>query len=202
MRTSIQDSKVSDALFGRVRRQILSLLFTHADESYYVRQIGRIVGGGIGAVHREVNNLVDAGLVMRTAKGRQIYYQANKKSPVFADLRGLVVKTSGIADVLRDALAPLADRIEVAFIYGSIARGSEKAGSDIDVMVIGEATFGEVVSTLLPSQDQLGREVNPSVFSMKEMRTRVAENDHFIGAVLREPRIVLIGTEDELRAMA
>jgi predicted nucleotidyltransferase len=193
---------VASLLFGRVRQAILALLFTHSDQSFYVRQIARIAGGGVGAVHRELNNLVQAGLIVRTSQGNQVYYQANRNSPVFSDLRGLVVKTSGVGDVLRSALAPLADRINAAFVYGSVARGDEKAESDIDVMVVGDVDFGEVVNALSPSQDQLGREINPSVFSRAEFQQRVEKKEHFITTVLRAPKIMLIGEESELGTVA
>jgi len=129
--TEPPEKNAASAPFGRVRRAILALLFTHSDESFYVRQIARATGGGLGAVHRELSNLVEAGLVVRARHGRQVYYQANRDSPVFADLRGLIARTAGVADVLRGALAPLADRIAAAFVYGSVARGSEKSDSDI-----------------------------------------------------------------------
>lgn len=201
MRTTT-GSNIADALFGRVKREILTLLYAHSDESYYVRQIARITGSALGAVHRELRNLVNAELVVRQNQGRQVYYQANRNSPVFAELRGLVVKTAGVADVLRNALAPLADKIDTAFIYGSFARGEEKVDSDVDVMVIGEADFGEVVKALNPSQSQLGREVNPSVFTPAEFAQRIKNNEHFIASVLRAPKLMLIGDESELRKVA
>jgi len=202
MGTPERSDSTATALFGKARLAILGLLFSHADESFYLRQIVRIVGAGQGAVQRELGNLVRSGLVKRTSQGKQVYYQANRGSPVFADLRGLIIKTAGVADVLRGALAPLADRIDLAFVYGSIARGTEKSDSDIDVMVIGGVEFGEVVAALSQTQDQLNRETNPSVFSMAEIRSRIQEKDHFVTSVLREPRITLIGDDSELGTVA
>ena len=202
MRTQDTETSIATALFGKVRRGILGLLYTHSDESYYLRQIARIVGVGQGAVHRELVNLSGAGLLIRSRRGNLVYYEANRNCPVFADLRGLIVRTAGVADVLRVALAPLADRITAALVYGSVARGAEKTDSDVDVMVIGDVDFGDIVSALRPAQDQLRREVNPSVFSSAEFRERIASKDHFITSVLREPKVILIGDENELGAVA
>lgn len=156
---------------------------------------------GQGAVQRELAQLVRAGLVTRTRKGNQVYYQANRKSPVFAEVRSLMVKTVGIADVLRAGLAAVADGIRVAFIYGSVARGDETSESDVDVMVVGDVTFGEVVSALLPAQEALGREVNPSVYPVGEFTVRVASGDHFLRSVLADRKAFLVGGECELREL-
>lgn len=202
MRAVVKDNSVSTALFGKVRCAVLALLFSRADESFYLRQMERIIGSSHGAIYRELGNLVDAGLVVRTSHGKQVYYQANTSSPVFAELRGLVVKTAGVADVLRSALAPLAESISVAFVYGSFARGEERASSDVDVMVVGDASFGEVVSALSGAQDQLNREINPSVFTLAEFERRIENREHFTTSVMRAPRIVLVGEESDLGAVA
>jgi predicted nucleotidyltransferase len=186
------------ALFGKVRSAILGLLFSHADESFYLREIARRTGRGQGAVQRELARLLKAGLVTRSKRGREVYYQADRASPVFPELHRFVLKTVGVADVLREALAPLAERIRAAFVYGSFARGEERAGSDVDVMVIGDVGFGEVISALGPAQDKLAREVNPSVFAAEEWRRRVVSADHFVSTLLREEKLFLIGDEHEL----
>jgi len=200
MRTT-QNQSISDVLFGQVRRAILALLFTHSDESFYVRQIARIGACSAGAVHRELANLVRAGLVIRTSRGRQVHYQSNCNSPVFAELRGLVVKTAGVADVLKGLLAPLSDRITTAFVYGSVACGTESAGSDVDVMVIGSVGFEEVVRALVPAQDVLHREVNPSVMGEDEFKARAANGEQFVRSVLSNPKVMLVGEERNLRAV-
>lgn len=193
---------VASALFGKTRRAVLALLFCQNERSYYLREISRLAGVGRGALQRELERLVQAGLVTRSRRGNLVLFQANRDTPVFAELRGLMVKTAGVADVLRRALSSLADRIVVAFVYGSMARGEETAESDVDVMVIGEAGFREVCATLSEAEEELGREVNPTVYSADEARKKMAEGQHFVSAVLREPKVFLIGDEDELGRLA
>ena len=133
----------SPSLFGRTRQALLALLYSRADEEHLQESLIQLAGLGRGTVQRELEFLARAGVVKRTVRGRQVYFQANEQSPIYAELRGLVVKTSGVADVLRGALAPLGGRIAAAFIYGSVAKGAERRGSDVDVMVIGDVTFAE-----------------------------------------------------------
>lgn len=202
MSATTKDNQISTALFGKVKCSILALLFSHTEESFYLRQIERLMGISHGAVYRELGNLVNAGLVVRTSQGKQVYYKANSNSPVFSELRGLIVKTAGAADLLRSALLPLADKINIAFIYGSFARGEARTGSDVDVMVIGDVSFGEVVSALSPTENQLTREINPSVFTYEEFTQRLANIEHFITSVMNTEKIILIGDENELRTVA
>ena len=156
----------------------------------------------MGAVQRQINTLVDAGLVTRTNKGKQIYYQANTKSPVFSELKTIIIKTSGSSDILKIALAPMAQKIQCAFIYGSIASWTENAGSDIDVFVIGQATFADVVAALSPVQEMLAREINPTVYPAAEFREKLAKKNHFIKSVMAGEKIFLIGDEHELKKLA
>src|SRR5467141_3636038 len=139
---------LSKVLFGQSRRSILALLYCHADEQFYLREIARRAGTGIGATQRELGQLTDAGLIHRVRRGHQNYYQTNQKSPIFAELKSILAKTSGIRDILSEGLASLADRIKLAFVYGSIARGEEKASSDVDLMIVGEISFSDVVTAL------------------------------------------------------
>jgi len=165
MGTSPTDNNIASALFGTVRQRVLALLFGHTDQAYYLREMTRIVDAGHGAVQRELKQLVDSGLLTRTHRGNQVFYQANQQSPVFAELRGLMLKTAGLADVLREALAGLADRIKVAFVYGSIAEGTDQASSDVDVMIIGTLKMMDLVTRLRAVENQLSREVNPVTMS-------------------------------------
>jgi DNA-binding transcriptional ArsR family regulator/predicted nucleotidyltransferase len=198
MSTRDLSSGLSNVLFGQTRRAILGLLYGHPDEAYYLRQLARSVGAGLGGVQREVKRLAEAGIIRRTVRGRQVYYQANPECPVFGELKGLVVKTAGAADVLRDALAPLAQRINVAFIYGSVARLGQKSGSDVDLIVIGDVSFGDVVSALRTAQETLSREINPSVYLPAEFKSKLKARHHFLSSVLRNEKVFVMGDEHEL----
>lgn len=198
----LNTNKLSEILFGKTRQAVLSLLYGHADESFYLRQIVRVAGGGMGAVQRQINTLVDAGLVTRMHKGKQIYYQANASSPVFGELKSIIIKTSGVGDILKIALATMDQEIDCAFIYGSIARGNEKAASDVDVFIIGRVAFTDVVAALSPAQDTLGREINPTVYPAYEFREKIAKKNHFIKSIMAGEKIYLIGDEHELKKLA
>jgi len=202
MSTSVFSDNLSTTLFGKTRRAVLSLLYTHADESFYLRQIARSAGAGLGAVQHELQSLHRVGIITRASSGRQVYYKANTQCPVFTELKALIIKTAGAGSVLKTALAPLADRISVAFIYGSVAAGSEKRESDIDIMVIGKATFAEVVAALQNAQQTLGREINPSVYPAVEFKEKVAADHHFLKTVLTTSIIFLIGDKRELARLA
>ncbi len=198
MGTTFAGSELSAALFGQTRRAILALLYGHSDQSYYLRQLVRSAGLGLGAAQREVKRLSDAGIIRRTVRGNQVFYQANPDCPIFGELKGLMVKTTGVADVLRAALAPLAARLKVAFIYGSVAKLAQRNGSDVDVMVVGEPAFGEVVSALGSAQETLAREINPTVYSPAEFRSKLKAGHHFLTAVVGGEKLFLIGDEHEL----
>jgi predicted nucleotidyltransferase len=185
-------------LFGRTRRRVLGWLLGHPDEAYYLRQIVRHTGAAVGAVQRELAQLTAAGLVLRSVKGRQVYFQADAEAAIFPELQGLFAKTAGLADVIREALIQLDERVLVAFIFGSAARGELRGSSDVDLVVIGEASFQEVVQALQGAQERLGREINPTVYPPSEVRTKLRARHHFLSAVLSEPRIYIIGADDEL----
>ncbi len=201
MGTIIRNDRVGAALFSKNRRAILALLYGHADREFYLRQIVRASGGGLGAVQRELKQLVAAGLIRRTPRDKQVYFQADPDCPVFEELRSLVVKTAGVADVLKAGLGPLADRILVAFVFGSVARCEEKRGSDVDILVVGDVSFSEVVASLADAQDNLRREVNPTVYPPDEFKSKVAGGHHFLRTVQRQPKIFLIGDEGELAGL-
>jgi predicted nucleotidyltransferase len=201
MGTALSDSNLSTALFGRTRRAILAQLYGHPDEAYYLRQLVRSAGLGLGAVQREVARLAGAGIIQRTARGRQVYYQANPACPLFAELKSLVVKTAGVGEVLREALFPLADRIKVAFIYGSVARTEQKSNSDVDLMVIGDVGFSDVVSALGSAQKTLGREINPTVYSPGEYRAKIKAGHHFLTSVRKNEKVFVIGDEHEFEGL-
>lgn len=191
-----------ELLFGMYRQRALSLLLLHPDSSYHVRELARLTGTSAGTLHKELTRLAQAGLLLRQAQGNQIRYQANRACPVFPELAGLFRKTSGLADVLADALRPLAAGISLAFVFGSLARGDEQPGSDVDLMVIGEPAFAEVVKALYPAQEILQREINPVLYNRQEASRRIESGDFFIRELLATPKLWVIGTEHDLGKLA
>jgi predicted nucleotidyltransferase/DNA-binding HxlR family transcriptional regulator len=154
-------TSIAHYIFGQTRSRVLCALFLHPNKSLHVRELARVTGVSPGSLHRELRALSDLCLLLRQEVGRQVHYQANPQCPVFAELAGLLRKTAGVADVLRDALTPLDDKVELAFVYGSVASGTEHAGSDVDVMLLGSAGFADVALAMADVQATLGREVTP-----------------------------------------
>ena len=190
---------VADGLFSKVQQRVLGLLFGQPDRSFHGAEIIRLVACGSGAVHREIGTLVAAGLATVRHIGNQKHYQANRMSPVFSEIHGLIVKTVGLAEPLRSALVPLKKRIHAAFVYGSIAKGSETASSDIDLMVLADKLeYGELYKQLSTSESILGRPVNPSLMTPTEWRRKTAEGIAFTSRVLKQPKIFVIGSKDDL----
>ena len=188
-----------EAIFGsKLRTKILGWLYTHTDQRYFVRQLTNLIKEDSTNVSRELIRLEKAGIVVSTTEGRQKYYQANSKSPIFNELKSIVRKTFGVADVIREALAPVSGGIKAAFIFGSVARSSDDRKSDIDVMIIGDITFDEVVSALSPAENTLGREINSVVYPVAEFSKKVNKEHYFVKNVLGKEKIFLIGDEDEL----
>lgn len=201
--TGTETRPIGASLFGATRQAVLSLFFSHPDQRYYQRLVIRMIGLGSGAVQRDLERLTSAGVLTRTVEGRQIYYQANPKSAVFGELRGLIRKTFGIAEVLRSGLATVRPQIRVAFVYGSVAAGSETSASDIDLMIVGDdISLDMVVSALVDTQAALGREVNPSVYSAEDFCRKLAQGHHFLSNVLQGPKLFIIGDESELEGLA
>ncbi len=191
-----------DFPFSRSRRAILSLLFGHADEMFYLRQIVRASGYGLGPVQRELKLLTEAGIIRRAVRGRHVYFQANSDSPIFPELKSLITKTFGIGDSIRGALASIAKDIRLALIYGSVARGDEGRRSDIDLLIVGDVTFSDVVISLQNAQKTLGREINPTVYSGAEFRVKLRNNHYFLTSAINGPKVFLIGDENELGRLA
>lgn len=192
---------LSTTLFGKARREVLSVLFGNADQAFYIRQLARLTGLGMGALQRELEALSRAGIIERTAQGKHIFFKANAACPIFPELKSIVTKTVGVGDIVRKALAPLAGRVGWAFIHGSTAKGKEATSSDVDVMVVGDATFEEITCALHEAQEKTGREINPTVYPVQEFSRKVKTGHHFLSMVMREPKIFLIGKEDELQRL-
>ena len=191
------------ALFGVTRQAVLGFFFDHPDERFYQRQVVKSLALGTGAVQRELARLVDAGILVRTLEGRQAYYQVNQTSSVYPELHGLVRKTMGVAGALRDALHPLTGKIRLAFIYGSVARGEERAESDLDLMIVGDHVRLSEISPLIHSTRQtLRREINPTTYRTDEFVKKLNEGHHFLSGVVDRPKIFLIGTQHDLDRLA
>ena len=192
-------SVLSRTLFGRTRGAVLAVLYGHVGDSFHLRQLSRLTKITLGAVQRELRQLVDAGLVTRRTSGNQVLYSANEASPVFTEMKSLVTKTVGIHDVLLAALHPLKERISVAFIYGSTARLKENTRSDVDLMIVGKVHFPDVIEHLADAQKTLNREINPTVYSTREFGKKFRGN--FLKTVLSENKLFLIGDESVVREL-
>jgi len=198
----MKDTFSGRSLFGKTRQAVLALLYGQTDTAFYTKQILDIVKSGRGTVQRELQNLTDAGIIRREVKGRQVYYQANDKNPIFSELKNIVRKTFGVANVIRESLSGVRRNIRVAFIFGSVARSTDGKASDIDIMIIGDAPVDEIIAALSPAEETLRREINSVVYSTAEFKKRVAEKHHFVTNVTEGEKIFIIGDEDEFGKLA
>lgn len=192
----------AEVLFGAYHRRILALLLLRPEQSFYVREIARLAGVPAGSLHRELKLLAESGLLLRESAGNQVLYHANRDCPVFSELAGFFRKTIGLADVLREALAPLASEIDLAFIFGSVAQGKERITSDVDVFVIGSVSFTDVVKVFSQTHERLGREINPVVMPKNDFQKKHAEGERFVTRVVKEPKLFLIGTANDIGKLA
>jgi predicted nucleotidyltransferase len=186
----------AELLFGAYHRRLLALLLMRPEQSFHLREIERLTRIPSGPAHRELKRMERAGLLSTTRLGNQVRYQANRRNPIFPELQGIVRKTVGLADVLRNALKPLEGEIELALIFGSVARGEEGPRSDVDLLVVGDVTFEDVVDVLFPLHEQLGRQINPVVMNRMEFARRRREQS-FMSRVMRGEKILLMGSLDE-----
>ncbi len=192
---------MADALFPKGRQRVLSVLFGNPDRSFYANEVIALAQSGTGAVQRELAALSEAGLLTVTRQGNQKHYQANAAAPVFAELRGLVMKTTGLADILRAALAPLASQIDAAFVYGSVAKQQDTAQSDIDLMVVSPTLgYADVFGALEGATTSLGRKINPTLYTPAEVAKRIQQDNAFVTRVWQQPKIWLVGKEEPFNA--
>ena len=189
---------LSSVIFKDYRRRVLGLLLLHPEKAYHVREIARLTGTVAGTLHKELTRLAEAGVLEKKTSGNQVLYSADQNCPVYTELASILRKTSGIAEVLTDALAPLADRIKVAFVFGSVATGKETIGSDVDVLLVGDISFSETVNAFYPVQEIIQREINPKVYSQNEWVQLKKSKDTFIRNVLAEPKLFIVGGPNEL----
>ena len=196
----MESISLSNALFSKVQQRVLALIFGHPERSFYASEIVRNVRSGTGAVERELSRLKSSGLVSVERIGNQKHYRANAASPIFAELKSLVRKTIALGEPLKEALEPLSDRIDAAFIYGSVAKGTDTSNSDIDLMVIGdELDYSELYTALLDVEGALGRKVSVTFLSPKDWRRKVSDEGSFISKTDALPKIFVFGSEQDLR---
>lgn len=199
MGTSHRRPNLADALFTRVQQRVLGLLFGQPDRRFQSAELIRLAGSGTGAAHRLIITLADAGLITVTQSGNQKHYQANRKSPVFRELRNLVVKTVAVTQPLRHALRPHEKAISAAFVYGSVASDTSVARSDIDLMVVSDSlTYPDVFRALQKAERELARPVNANVLTRREWRAKRAQGGSFASRVARGPRLFVIGGDSDI----
>lgn len=191
---------IGDALFTKTQQRVLSLLYGKPDQSFYTNEIVRWADMGRGTVRRELDRLVAAGLLVTRREGNQLHFQANRTNPVYAELLGMVRKTFGVADVVRDALEPLDERVGLAFVFGSMAKGGDEKGSDIDLMLVGvDLVYAEVIELLIPLETFLGRPINPILYTPQAFRKKLQEENSFLLRVLEQPKLMIKGVIDDFR---
>ena len=191
-----------DFIFSPYRRQVLALLYLRPDERFHVRELERLTGISAGSLHRELKAMAESGLLVRASQGNQVLYQVDRRCSIFDELASIFRKTIGLGDVLANALSTLSEYIEFAFVFGSMAAGKQHAGSDLDICVLGSASLLDIVKTLGQVQGDLNRELNPVVMSVEKYAQSLAEKDRFAVRVFNEPKIFVMGDEDEFRKLA
>jgi DNA-binding transcriptional ArsR family regulator len=187
-----------DALLPKTRQGILAALLVQPDKTWYVSELARRMGVPSSSLQRELRDLTAAGILKTHRQGRMVYFQANSDSPIFPDLRGLLLKTAGLVDVLAEVLKPLVAKMRIAFVYGSVASGSEQSDSDIDLILVGTLTPAELALPLRRARELLGRDIHPTVYTLAEFRKKQTAKDHFLTRVLDKPKLFVIGSGDEL----
>lgn len=195
-------SALMDLLFAGTRQRVLAALLLEPDATFHLRELARRTGSHAGTLVRELDKLTATGLLLRSEQGNQVLYRANRACPLFDELAAIFRKTHGMAATLREALLPLAGGIRVALVFGSTARGTQSAGSDIDLLVVGEIGFAELVKALYPVQQALQREVNPVLYSPGEFNARMQADGAFLREVLGKPMVFLMGDRDDLAELA
>jgi len=193
--------KTAEWLFGRTRARLLAHLFAHAEQTFFLRQLARQAGSSAGSTGRELKLLVQQGWIGSLRDGTQVRYFANRQHPAYLEMKGLLAKTTGFVEAVRACLSGLQREIDFAFIYGSFARGSDTPASDVDVAVVGRVSLMQVVSAFADLEVDLGRSINPVVYTREELEAGLDSAKHFPKALLASEKIMLIGDQDELRGL-
>jgi len=186
-----------DLMFGTYRRQLLATLLLRPDERFHVRELGRMTGFSPGSIHRELRIMADSGLLLRERVGSQVFYQANRVCPIYAELAAIFRKTIGLANILQGALRSASDKIDFAFVFGSMASGQQTSSSDLDVMILSDLALLDVVRALSPLQQELGREINPVAMTVSRFLAQLDKQERFAMHVVEEPKIFVIGNDRE-----
>ena len=193
---------LGDTLFSTTQQRVLGLLYGQPHRTFYTKEILRLTGMGVATIKRELDRMVAAGILTMRPVGNQHHYQANSDCPIYAELRGIVLKTFGLAEVILKALLPLKDRVHLAFVYGSLARSTDTQSSDIDLMLIGEElVLGEVIELLQPCELALSRTINPSIYALAEFRSKLKRGNSFLKRVVEQDKLWVIGNDDKLAAI-
>jgi predicted nucleotidyltransferase len=195
---NMRNIRTLDALLPKTRQGILAATFIQPARAWYASELARRMGVPSSSLQRELHDLTAAGILKTHRQGRMVYFQANTESPIFSDLRGLLLKTAGLVDVLADALRPLSRKLRLVFVYGSIASGSERSDSDIDLLVVGTVPPADLAVRLRHARELLARELNPTVYTPAEFDKKRKAKDHFLTAVLDKPKLFVLGNSDEL----
>lgn len=195
------ESGLGKTLFSRIKRKVLSLFLLNPDERFYFRETARLLNDSPGSVHTELKTLHAAGILDMEKIGVQKFYRANTDCPIYHELRSIVVKTFGIADRLRDTLTRHSAEIDLAWIHGSIVTGEDTGRSDIDLIVIGTLGFRKLVTILSPLEESLGRQLNPSLYSVDEFASKYRDENHFVRTVVTAEKLFMVGGQDDLDRM-
>jgi uncharacterized protein len=192
-------NRLAEILSSRARAEIFRLLFRGTEEEFHIREVQRRSGLNDSTIRQELQKLVRLDLIQGRRDGNRLYYRANRENSLYADIRNVVLKTIGLVDALKDALED--DRIRIAFVFGSIAKGEEKVGSDVDLMVIGDLGLRYLTKLLSGVSEKIGREINPHILSEEEFQKRIESKEHFISNVLKSPKIIIIGSDNDLKGL-
>jgi predicted nucleotidyltransferase len=194
-------SLIGDSLFTKTQQKVLALLYGNPQKSFYLKEILRKTGMGVATIKSELDSLLSSGILSMTKIGNQHHYQANTNCPIYSELVSIVKKTFGIADVIKNACAPIEKEIDLAFIYGSVAKGEETANSDIDLFVISNLALADLMKALTVVEKELGRKINPSIYTNKQVKSRIKQKNAFITRIMKQPKLWILGDENELKKL-
>lgn len=198
----MRSQSLSDVLFTKTQQKVLGLLFTKPDESFYLNEVVRLAGVGKGTIKRELDRMQAAGLLTVKPIGNQVHYQANKQSPIYSELMSIVRKTFGIVEVIRDTLQHLDAQVDLAFIYGSVAKHEDTASSDVDLMVVTESlAYAELMEALSRAEASIGRTINPTIYDMEQLEGKLHDKKAFVEKVMEQPKLWIKGCDDDIRAI-